>query len=468
MIKAKDCLRSMAPGMVTCLGLGLSILEAGCSNVSGLRSIATERPSFLAIWDRPAGSPTPEDDSYVLRMRAGQARAADLAKRKDELASGQRDDQSGDKYELPGGPESAQKRQPGAPKSPASPDDNTIRVSLGRPEPLPGVALALAPAGRPVSAGAGPQWKADKNESPAGNVADISPVGGPGMATEGLDKNESPAGNVADVSRPTLVQDIEETEPARQAQRDVPATNGDWKAILTRAEAKLDTLQTYQMRVSRQERVNGQLQPEEEILLSIRRDPKAVRLEWASGPSKGREVIYSSTLDPRMIFVHMPPTAIPLPAMKIPVDSPLVMRNSRHAITDAGLDKIVENLRKSERGGDKSNLNPGVLKYQGTDKPAGLARACHHFVRSTSTGETWNVYLDERSLLPCMVVGQDSHGVLIERYVYREIRENPTELAAAGAFEPAERWGETKGLLSRFARAATGSNMPSSADATTR
>jgi hypothetical protein len=468
MIKAKDCLYSLAPRIVTCLGLGLSVLEAGCSSVSGLRSIATERPSFLAIWDRPAGSPTPEDDSYVLSMRAGQARAADLAKRKDELASGQRDDQSADRYALPGGPESAQKRQPSDPKSPASPDDNTIRVSLGRPEPLPGVALALAPPGRPVSAGTGPQWKADKNESPAGNVANVSPVGDPGIATDGLDKNESPAGNVAVVSRPAPEEDIEETEPARQAQRDVPAANGDWKAILTRAEAKLDTLQSYQMRVSRQERVNGQLQPEEEILLSIRRDPKAVRLEWASGPSKGREVIYSITLDPRMLFVHMPPAAIPLPAMKIPVDSPLVMRNSRHAITDAGLDKIVEKLRKSERGGDQSNPNPGVLKYQGTDKPEGLARACHHFVRLAANGETWNVYLDERSLLPCMVVGQDSHGALIERYVYREIRENPTELAAAGAFEPAERWGETKGLLSRFARAATGSNMPTSAGSTTR
>ena len=133
----------------------------------------------------------------------------------------------------------------------------------------------------------------------------------------------------------------------------------DWKAILSRAEAKLDALQTYQMRVSRLERVNGQLQPEEEILLSIRREPKAVRLEWASGPSKGREVIYSSALDPRMIFVHMPTTAIPLPVMKIPVDSPLVMRNSRHAITEAGLDTIVENLRKSERGGDKSRVQPG-------------------------------------------------------------------------------------------------------------
>ena len=441
MIRAKDSRRSLAPWLVTCLGLGLSVLEAGCSSISGLRSVGTERTSLLGLWERPVGSPTPENDSYVLSMRAGQARAADLARRNDEPASGEMDDQSDSKGKLAGSSESAPSRRQNAPKSLAGPDDNTIRVSLGRPEPLPGVALALAPAGRSMSRGTGPQWKADRTESPPAAAA---------------------------VSRSALEQDIPGVEPARQAKNKQPATNGDWKAILTRAEAKLDTLQTYQMRVSRLERVNGQLQPEEEILLSIRRDPKAVRLEWASGPSKGREVIYSSTLDPRMIFVHMPPTAIPLPAMKIPVDSPLVMRNSRHAITEAGLDMIVENLRRSAQGGDKFPSNPGVLSYQGTEKPDGLARPCHHFVRRTASGEIWNIYLDDRSLLPCMVVAEDSRGALIERYVYREIRENPTELAAAGAFEPGERWGESKGLLSRFARAATGSNLPSAGGSTTR
>ncbi len=442
MIKAKDCLRSLAPWMVTCLALGLTVLEAGCSSISGLRSIATERPSLLGLWDRPAGSPTPDNDSYVLSMRAGQARAADLAKRNDEPAAGQMDDQTDGGEKLAGGPESAGSRRRIAPKTTAGAEETTIRVSLGRPEPLPNIALALAPPGRQASTGTGSPWKADKSESPGANAAGVS--------------------------RPAMEQAVRETEPARQAQREQSAPDGDWKAILSRAEAKLDSLQTYQMRVSRLERVNGQLQPEEEIVLSIRRNPKAVRLEWASGPSKGREVVYSSTLDPRMIFVHMPPGAIPLPVMKIPVDSPLVMRNSRHAITEAGLDTIVDNLRKSERGGDKSPSNAGVLSYQGTDKPAGLARTCHHFVRRTATGETWNVYLDERSLLPCMVFGQDSSGKVIERYVYREIRENPTDLASAGAFEPGERWGEPKGLLSRFAHAATGTNLPTAAGTTTR
>jgi len=227
-------------------------------------------------------------------------------------------------------------------------------------------------------------------------------------------------------------------------------------------------MQTYQVKITRLERVNGQLQPEEDILLSIRRDPKAVRLEWSSGPSKGREVIYSKALDPRMIFVHMPTTAIPLPAMRIPLDSPLVMRNSRHAITDAGFDTIVENLRKSAGPSDKDRADVGTLSYIGLERPVDVDQACHHFVRRTAAGERWNVYLDAHSHLPRMVLAQDSAGELIERYVYREIRENPTELAAAGAFEPDQRWGESKGLLSRLARANPITKLPGTSESATR
>jgi Protein of unknown function (DUF1571) len=436
MIKAKDCRRWLMPAMVTSLGLGLSVLATGCSSLSGFRSVGAERPSLLSFWERPAGTPTPENDPYVLSLRAGQARAAELAKQNKESASGSDGTKRAD------GSDSVPSRRQNSKERVANRDD-AIRVSLGRPEPLPGVGVALASTERPAStAAASSSWKADpKNEPDSESVAELSDT---------VDPSE-----------------IREPEPARSANVPRSAPGDDWKTILTRAAAKLGALQTYQMRVSRMERVGGQIQPEEEILLSIRRDPKAVRLEWASGPSKGREVIYSSVLDPRMIFVHMPPTAIPLPVMKIPVDSPLVMRNSRHAITEAGLDTIVDNLRKSERGSE-SPSSAGVVSYKGTEKPAGLDRTCHHFVRKTSSGETWNIYLDERSLLPSMVIAHDSRGAMIERYVYREILENPADLAVASAFEPDQRWGESKGLLGRLARAAAGNNVPAANAATTR
>jgi Protein of unknown function (DUF1571) len=443
MIKAKDYLRRLVPSMVTCLGLGLCLFGAGCSSLSGFRSVGTERASLLNFWERPAGTPTPENDSYVQSMRSGQARAIELARRNDESSTGAADGKADAGEKLADDFDSERPRRRKGQKSPAGADNGTVRVSLGRPEPLPGVGLALASTGKPVStAGRSSQWKAD-DEGPTSET-------------------------VADLTSPRDRLEVGEPLRTRPAQEPRTPAQADWKKILSKAESKLESMQTYQMRVSRLERVGGQMQPEEEIVLSIRRDPKAVRLEWASGPSKGREVIYSSTLDPRMIFVHMPPTAIPLPVMKISVDSPLVMRNSRHAITEAGLDTIVENLRKSERGGDATPTHQSGLSYKGIEKPSGLNRFCHHFVRLTSSGETWNVYLDERSLLPSMVIAQDSHGSMIERYIYREIQENPTDLAAAGAFEPDQRWGEPKGLLGRLARAASGTNLPAPDASTTR
>ncbi len=226
------------------------------------------------------------------------------------------------------------------------------------------------------------------------------------------------------------------------------------------------SLATYQVKIARIERVGGQLQPEEQILLSIRRDPKAVRLEWTDGPNQGREVIYSTRIDARSLFVHMPKTAIPLPTMKIAVDSPLIMKNSRHSIAEAGLDTIIENLQKAQDGSQQKVL--GRLDYRGVEKPPGLNRPSHVFTRRTPSGETWTVFLDVNTMLPCLTVAKDPSGELNERYVYHAVREDPTELAAADAFDPNQRWGEANGLLSRFARAAIGTDSPNNRQSTAR
>jgi hypothetical protein len=150
----------------------------------------------------------------------------------------------------------------------------------------------------------------------------------------------------------------------------------------------------------------------------------------------------------------MPTSAIPLPTMKIPVDSPMVMKNSRHSITEAGFETIVANLQRGES------------VYQGLEQPPGLDRPDHRFSRRSPTGESWTVYLDARSMLPCMVLAHNAAGELEERYVYHEVRKNPIELASVDAFDPDRRWGESKGLLTRFARAAAGGKDPDHTPAT--
>ncbi len=196
--------------------------------------------------------------------------------------------------------------------------------------------------------------------------------------------------------------------------------------------------------MSRVERVDGRLQPEEEVILSVHRQPKEVRLQWASGPSQGREVIYSTRVDDRSLFVHMPKSAIPLPTMKMAIDSPMVTRSSRHSIAEAGFDTIIANLRKSVDQVDAANTAEGRAVYRGVEKPPGLVRPSHVFTRHSPNGETWTVFIDARTLLPSMVVAKDSSGQLDEKYVYHEVTENPAELASADAFDPDRRWGRAE------------------------
>ena len=162
MSKAKDRTQPLAPWMVTCLGLTLSLVESGCSSMTGFRSVGTERPSFFSFWDRSSqASPTPENDAYVLSMRAGQARSDALARRDDggPDASGRSDGADSPGEKLAVGTDPTRKGTGAVPKRRGSPDDSTIRVSLGRPEPLPG--LAKGSAVNIASKGSASQWKAD-------------------------------------------------------------------------------------------------------------------------------------------------------------------------------------------------------------------------------------------------------------------------------------------------------------------
>ena len=135
--------------------------------------------------------------------------------------------------------------------------------------------------------------------------------------------------------------------------------------------------------MTRAERVGGQLQSEENVLLSVRRNPKAVRLEWTNGPSKGREVIYSSTINDRMMYINMANSSLPMPRMSLAVDSPLALRNSRHPITEAGFDTIIKNMTRFMDPAVADTSQEGKLSYKGIQRPKGMDEPCHLIERQS-------------------------------------------------------------------------------------
>ena len=213
------------------------------------------------------------------------------------------------------------------------------------------------------------------------------------------------------------------------------------ESLLADARGRLAAMASYQVHLTRQERIGEALQPAEDVDLSIRREPRAVRLEWSDGPHKGREVLYAAGGP-----MHINDPHGLMPRLTLAPDSPLVMRSSRHPITEAGFDSLLTGLEEgaTARGADRA-------RYLGMETPEGLDQPCHKLVRRTADGQTRIVYLDPVTRLPALVMLHAADGALLESYRFRDLRADPADLAAASAFDPEARWGASQGLLSRLA-----------------
>jgi hypothetical protein len=423
------------------LALWAGSLGGGCTSTN---SSGTPRPTLLrAFWKRPStAAQTPGYDYYA---EAGAAAKPDVRSRTlmaKGAAKTRRDDAQGG----PPMPDlvaqaEANKNRSATRGGGLRSRDTSIRVTLGRPENLPtltdpGTALdtKLASASNSTTAPV-TSWKR-------------------GAKTVAVAETDSP--------RPEARVDA----PTRQ---ETASPDHKLKEVLIGSRNRLQALSTYQVNITRVELVGGHLQSEEEAILSIRRNPKAVRLEWHDGPSKGREVIYSAALNDRTMYVNVGNPSLLISRMSIPVDSPIAMRNSRHPITEAGFDTILDNLFQYIDDGRNASAKGGKLAYRGLERPKGLDKPCHLIERVSPGGETWSVFLDPTTLMPAVVSAvKTGSGDLIERYTYRNLRPNPTELASADAFDPDKRWGESKGWLSRLARTAATPADAKSASSTTR
>lgn len=392
--------------------LGLGVVVAACAIDSGCSQLQTFRndvlPTFgTTLISRPKTRPVQSADLYAERFGDAQSQTA-IARRNG------RDGSVSDGTRALASTE----REDGS--------QSRSTVTLNAPVPLPTASDHLTSV---ASRTQPPDWM------PADELAATTP------------RREQPA-NDATTPPPDA--------PPAQADPSV-------ESLVAATRARLDGLTNYQVHLNRQERVGSTLLPAESVVLSIRRNPRAVRLEWPEGAHKGREVIYSATEHDGLMHVNMADSIVPVPRLSIAPDSPMVLKNSRHPITEAGFDTIIHNLEISLEKGSHGDSSGGKLSYGGLEQPAGLDRPCHKILRVTPSGEMWLVYLDPNSQFPAMIQGNAPNGDLLERYSFSAIKTNLAELASRDAFDPNQRWGEPRGLLSRLARGANGRNTAESA-----
>lgn len=224
--------------------------------------------------------------------------------------------------------------------------------------------------------------------------------------------------------------------------------------LIAQSRRRVESLSTYQVPMRYQEQVAGTLQPLDSAVLSIRRQPKRVRIEWREGPNKGREVLYAADLHDGLMHVRMGGVMKALPRFSMKPESPLASRSSRHPITEAGFETIVTRMEEGLEEAAAGSVGGTRLRYLGLEQPDGLTHSCHKIERVTPSGETWLVYLHPETSLPTIVQANAPNGQLLELYVFGEPVLDHAELAENSAFDPDARWGPAGGgFLQKLAKA---------------
>jgi hypothetical protein len=194
--------------------------------------------------------------------------------------------------------------------------------------------------------------------------------------------------------------------------------------------------------------------------LNIRREPTAVRLEWPDGPYKGREVIYAAGENGGLMHVRTANALLPVPPMA--PDSPLVLRSSRHPITEAGFDPILDKMDTALRRQGAGDVSADRFSYAGEEPLPNSQRICDKIVYVTANGETWQVYIDAQSHLPARVQANAQNGDLLEVYDFGVVEIDVPDLLEAAAFNPSLRWGPSRNFLQRLTRSSMEENHGSS------
>lgn len=334
---------------------------------------------------------------------------------------------------------------PPPPTIPAGPGEATPIPAISAPSPTPSTSLASSrssPAPEPAAA------------TPEAPRTELAGLAAPTLAAP------TPFTAAANPAAPALT----DTAPAPAAPLDATTTTppaapapaavspyAQMRALIDAGRQQLASMTNYQVSMARQERVGDQLQPAETVLLSLRREPLAVRLEWPEGKNQGREVIYAVQETNGQMQIHSPGTLVP--RMTLAPTSPLVMRNSRHPITEAGFGGLLDTLDRSLQPHEQGLATRARMVYAGVETPSEVGRPCHKLVEDRENGEHWEVFLDTANSLPTLVHGTNAQGELLEHYVFGPVQANLADLATATAFDPDSRWGgRSGGLLGRLSR----------------
>ena len=207
----------------------------------------------------------------------------------------------------------------------------------------------------------------------------------------------------------------------------LPAAGDDLASTLSGMETAYARVEGYTARFVRQEVVGGVLRPREEALLKWER-PGRMYLRWISGPPAGREILFVPGRNDDRMLVSEPGLLTRFATIVMAPDSPRVLEESRHPVTDIGMgrliDLILDNARRAAAARELTVRDHGTAPG-----PDGLERRLEAILpREREKG--YYCYrlvlaLAADTGLPVRAIVHDWDDRVVADYAYRELRLNP-------------------------------------------
>lgn len=267
-----------------------------------------------------------------------------------------------------------------------------------------------------------------------------------------------PAGQTGQTTAPTREQTppLVAKEPVeRPGEAPAPPQPSSLRQLYRLAAERIAPMDAYTLRLRRREVISGRQSPEEIIFFKFRREPFSVYLKWIGEEAKGREAVYVKGRYENKIHSKMPPGNVLLALAgsrhALALDSLLVKASSRHSITQAGLENLVEHFgllvdaleRKDPKAGSMRSLGP--LKRPECEN---IVEAVMHVIPPGADPllprggqKLW--FFDTRNHLPVLIITQDEAGQEVEYYCHDHI-EFPVRIGDDD-FNPDRLWGPKQG-----------------------
>lgn len=207
--------------------------------------------------------------------------------------------------------------------------------------------------------------------------------------------------------------------------------------LLERAQSAYGSVTDYTAVLRKQERIAGELRPEETILLKFKR-PFKVYMRWLEGPHAGRQALYVKGAHGDKFLVHETGILARFFTVALDPDGPHVREESRFPVTEIGIGRLVDRLAADARRALRAKglaLRELGKRRSGATELSEVEAVLSERLKKEFSYSRIIVGIDVGSGLPVRVSFYDWDEDLVARYSYEDLRLNRG--LAEAEFDPA-------------------------------